>query len=226
MILSELNFLFQKVDVIYNDVSYWNTIREGLHDYDQASRKLALNVLKGNLKAFQDNNRFSAFTKAEFENLWSTFFDIIDTLESFASHYTKAIWHRTDLYYECMKKLDDVYSQPIVKLDPCEDARMWLLVIYHRVASHQNLSIRKYVQKITLDRKFVTPHMKEFFFNEFVAWLNQCLLFKDVNNFHQFSKNADRVIKFYDNFFRNESRDLCGDLRQFYMGFSRNKSQS
>jgi hypothetical protein len=29
---------------------YWQTIREGLYDLDQACRKLSLNILKSNLK--------------------------------------------------------------------------------------------------------------------------------------------------------------------------------
>jgi hypothetical protein len=60
---------------------------------------------------------------------------------------------------------------------------MWLLVIYHRVAAHNNIKVRRFVQKATLKRDYITPFMKEFFFNEFIAWLNQCLIFKDVNNF-------------------------------------------
>jgi hypothetical protein len=61
--------------------------------------------------------------------------------------------------------------------------------------------------------------MREFIFNELVSWLNQCLLFRDVNNFVQFSKNAPRVLNFYDRFFKNESKSLKEDLRSFYMGF-------
>lgn len=45
-------------------------------------------------------------TKSEFELLWSTFFDIYDTLESFGSHLTKAVWHRTELFYKFMSNFD------------------------------------------------------------------------------------------------------------------------
>ena len=75
--------------------------------------------------------------------------------------------------------------------------RMWLLVIYSRIGTHENLKIRKFVQKTTLSRKFITPAMSHFFFNDFIAWLNSCLLFKDVTNYAQFSKHAELVLDFY-----------------------------
>lgn len=142
LILNELNFLFQKVSQIYTDPVYWTTMREGLADTDQATRKLALNALKSNLKTYGAPVNF---TKSEFELFWTTFFDIYDTLESFGAHYTKNIWHRTDLFYEHIRRLDAQYQTGT--LNPLEDARMWLLVIYHRVSLHTNLSIRKYVQR-------------------------------------------------------------------------------
>lgn len=68
--------------------------------------------------------------------------------------------------------------------------------------------------------------MTEFFFNEFIAWLNQCLIFKDVNNYTQFSKNAHTVIDFYTRYFTEESKDLAKDLRHFFCGFRRNQAHS
>ena len=53
-ILQELNFLFCKIPQISEHQKYWQLIREGLQDTDQASRKIALAVLKENLKHFSD----------------------------------------------------------------------------------------------------------------------------------------------------------------------------
>lgn len=217
-ILNELNALFLKVPSIVADDKYWQVVREGLADTDQACRKLALNVLKGNLQAWGDGGK-------AFELLWQTFFDIYDTLESFGSHLTKSVWPRTELFYEFMQKHSAAYAagQP---MPPLQDMRMWLLVLYHRVASHNNIKIRKYIQKATLKRKYVTPHMREFFFNEFISWLNQCLIFKDVNMFTQFSKNAGSVLAFYQRYFAEESLDVAADLKSFFYGYTRNKSHS
>ena len=106
-----------------------------------------------------------------------------------------------------MRKFDSLYESK-QKIHPLEDMRMWLLVIYHRVGGHNNIKIRRFVQKRSLAREYITKHMIEFFFNEFIAWLNQCLIFKDVNNFTQFSKNAQMVLDFYARYFENESKDL------------------
>ena len=84
-------------------------------------------------------------TKSEFELLWSTFFDIYDTVESFGSHLTKAVWHRTELFYKFMSNFDQTYSNSSIQINPLEDMRMWLLVIYHRVASHNNIKVRRFV---------------------------------------------------------------------------------
>ena len=92
------------------------------------------------------------FTDAkEFESLWTTFFDTMDTLESFGVHLTKGIWPRVDHYYNFLKKYSHLYDQGTV-MDPLEDFRSWLLVIYARVGSHSNLNIKKHVLKLTLKR--------------------------------------------------------------------------
>ena len=89
-ILHELNSLFQLVPHIIEDVSYWKTIRDGLYDSDNYCRKVSVSVLKSNLKVLGDENLYSdKISKQEFELLWTTFFDIYDTLESFGSHLTK-----------------------------------------------------------------------------------------------------------------------------------------
>jgi hypothetical protein len=178
------------------------------------------------LKHFEEHGKLSLDNRASFETLWTTFFDIFDTLESFGSHLTKAVWHRTELFYDFIKQFSAIYSDTSVRLNPLEDMRMWLLVIYHRVASHNNIKVRRFVQKVTLKREYITVHMTEFFFNEFVLWLNQCLIFKDANNYTQFSKNAQIVIDFYGRYFTKESKNLAKDLRHFFLGFRRNQAHS
>ena len=49
-ILKSLNFLFVKIDDIYASASYWALIRSGLSNLEQMSRKIAIEVLKTNLK--------------------------------------------------------------------------------------------------------------------------------------------------------------------------------
>jgi hypothetical protein len=149
-VLKQLNpLLFQR-----QDQKYWQLIKEGLQDIDQVCRKQALHVLKENLKLLADEKAKGTIklhcSEKDYEQLWTTFFDVYDTLESFGSHLTKAIWHRVDAFYDHLRTSDtnDLYVQ--------EDFKAWLLVIYNRVASHCNLKIRKFVQKVTLKRPFIT----------------------------------------------------------------------
>ena len=51
--------------------------------------------------------------EAEFEQLWTTFFDVMDTLESFGSHLLKAVWHRVDTFYDFILKHKDAYSSAV-----------------------------------------------------------------------------------------------------------------
>ena len=109
--------------------------------------------------------------KSEFEAMWTTFFDVFDTLESFGSHLTKAIWHRVELFYEYITKNDELYTRHDSKeefsIPHLADFRSWLLVIYDRVASHSNLKIRRFIQKKTLTRTYITVHMAGYFMGEF-----------------------------------------------------------
>jgi hypothetical protein len=68
------------------------------------------------------------------------------------------------------------------------DFKQWLMVLYKRVQSHMNLKLRRYVQKSTLKRKYMTTHMKEYVFDEFLRSLNKGLIFKDANIYTQFSQ--------------------------------------
>jgi len=117
--------------------TYWQLIREGLYDADQACRKFALTVLKSNLNLHQYKD------SKKFEILWTTFFDIYDTLENFACHLIKAVWHRTEIFYEFIKQNDSIYVTG--GIHPLEDMRMWLLVLYQRVGTHNNLKLRKFI---------------------------------------------------------------------------------
>jgi hypothetical protein len=65
-------------------------IREGLYDLDSYCRKVSMAVLKQNLKCLGGEAiKEKVVDKEEFETLWTTFFDLYDTLESFGSHLTK-----------------------------------------------------------------------------------------------------------------------------------------
>ena len=81
----------------------------------------------------------------DFETLWTTFFDVYDTLESFGSHLTKAVWHRVELFYDYIRRNDAKYASNEKAFHPLEDMKMWLLVLYHRVSSHANLKIRRFI---------------------------------------------------------------------------------
>jgi hypothetical protein len=92
--LNELNSIFNQIDEIVLSPYFWGMIREGLHDIDQYCRKVSMAVLKANLKHLMSAPTFfssgaSPVPKPEFEQLWTTFFDLYDTLESFGSHLTK-----------------------------------------------------------------------------------------------------------------------------------------
>lgn len=156
-------------------------------------------------------------TSEEFEQLWTTFFDILDTFESFGSHLIKAVWHRSELLYDFILKNKDVYDSDTY-VNPLEDFRQWLLVIYERCNSHPNLKIRRYVLKETLKRPFVTTNMREYIFGQYLSLLNTGLLFKDITFYNVFSKNAELVYNFYCRYFEQESQDLAGDFHTFVQG--------
>lgn len=91
-------------------------------------------------------------SEKEFEQLWTTFFDVYDTLESFGCHLTKAVWHRIDIFYDFIKdkgeKMANVdFNGNVIpsQLLVLEDFKTWLIVIYSRVSSHSNLKIRRFV---------------------------------------------------------------------------------
>lgn len=152
----------------------------------------------------------------EFESLWTTFFDVYDTLESFGSHLTKAIWHRVDAFYNFIKTHGAQAAHAL------QDFKAWMLVLYNRVASHSNLKIRKHIQKFTLKRPFITEHMSDYFFNDFLAFLNQGYLFKDKRTqYTQFSKQGDLIFSFYHAYLTSESPNPAVDLRSLLTGMSR-----
>lgn len=61
------------------------------------------------------------------------------------------------------------------------------MVLYKRVQSHMNLKLKRYVQKSTLKRGYMTMHMGDYVFEWLVLALNKGLLFKDSNIYTQFS---------------------------------------
>ena len=158
--------------------------------------------------------------EAEFEALWATFFDLSDTLESFGSHLVKSIWHRVDALYDFIRKYKHIYDDPQQKINPLEDFRMWLLVIYDRVNSQSNLKIRRHVTKESLKRPFVTTNMKSFIFAQYLTMLNTGLLFKDINFYCAFSKNAELVYTFYCRYFEQESENLAAHLHALLEGLT------
>ena len=135
----------------------------------------------------------------------------MDTLESFGSHLLKAISHRVSVFYDFIRKNDEVYEQKR-PINPLEDFQMWLLVIYDRVISHENMKIRRHICKETLKREFLTTHMSEFIFKQYFSLLNMGLVFRDVNFYCAFSKNAEAVYQFYCRYLQNESKDVGKDM--------------
>jgi hypothetical protein len=87
-----------------------------------------------------------------------------------------------------------------------------------------NLKLRRYVQKSTLKRTYMTVHMGDYVFDEFVRGLNKGLLFKDSNIYTQFSAKNRLVNEFYERYFTKECLDLPGDLRQLFNGFVKHVS--
>ena len=74
------------------------------------------------------------------EEMWTIFFDIYDTLESFGSHLVKAVWPRTEIFFAHINSFKDGEA-----VHPLLDFRKWLSVLYERVGSHVNLKARRYV---------------------------------------------------------------------------------
>ena len=99
---------------------------------------------------------------------------------------------------------------------------MWLLVIYDRVISHQNMKIRRHVCKETLKRPFVTTHMSHYIFGQYFSLLNMGLIFRDVNFYCAFSKNADNVYQFFCRYLQNESKNVGKDITLMLEGLFAN----
>lgn len=78
-------------------------IKDGLVDSDNYCRKISMTVLKHNLQAMGTEELYKGFiSKAEFEGLWTTFFDLYDTLESFGSHLTKVSIDNLSIALGCL----------------------------------------------------------------------------------------------------------------------------
>lgn len=156
----------------------------------------------------------------EFENLWATFFDIYDTLDSFSSHLTKAIWERTELFYAFLSKhhLNWHSNGALVSQYPLIDFQGWLHVLNSRALNHENQNVRKYIQKEILQRKYVTSTMADFIFGQLLGKLNGGLILRDSNAYTQFSKNNELVMGFYGDFLMNESLNLEQDMRKLFYG--------
>jgi hypothetical protein len=74
-------------------------------------------------------------------------------------------------------------------LHPLLDFKEWLITLYRRVNTHSNLKLRRYTQKSTLKRHYMTTHLDELMFDELLKSYNKGLIFKDSNAYTQFSKN-------------------------------------
>lgn len=98
------------------------------------------------------------------------------------------------------------------------------MVLYKRVQSHMNLKLRRYVQKSTIKRPYMTVHMGEYVFDEFLRSLNKGLMFKDANIYTQFSVKAELVKVFYDRYFTKECVDLVGDISRLFRAFCKHVS--
>lgn len=61
--------------------------------------------------------------KKQFDTIWSTYFDVYDTLDSFSSHLTKAMWERTEVFYTHLKQTTTEPVHPLV------DFKAWLQVL-------------------------------------------------------------------------------------------------
>ena len=190
-ILKKLNVRLLSIPEIYGSPDYWGLIKRGMANIDQAPRKIALNILKENLSAVSNTRQL--IDAAEFELMWTTFFDVMDTLDSFGSHLLKAVWHRVDIFYDYILKYKQAYNDGTT-IHPLEDFREWLLVIYNRVNSHSNMKIRRHIVKETLKRPFMTTCMKSFLFGTLMKMLNLGLLFKDITFYCAWSKHSESVV--------------------------------
>ena len=110
------------------------------------------------------------------------------------------------------------YHENLV-LHPLLDFKDWVIVIYRRVQTHQNLKLRRFVIKTTLKREYMTLNMHELMFEHMLILLNKGLIFKDSNVYTQFSKNIEMVMDYYQRYFTQESKDVAGDLKRFFEGF-------
>ena len=106
--LMKLNDRMRQIPQIYESQQYWGLIQAGIAHLDQVPRKISLSILKENLSTKSYSRTYS--TDEEFEQLWTVFFDLMDTLEGFGGHLLKAVWHRIDIFYDFIKKNDEVYA--------------------------------------------------------------------------------------------------------------------
>jgi hypothetical protein len=87
-----------------------------------------------------------------------------------------------------------------------------------------NLKLKRYVQKSTLKRTYVTHHMSEYVFEWLVIALNKGLIFKDSNIYTQFSQKNEMVNAFYMRYFMKECKNVMGDMHRFFTSFVKHVS--
>lgn len=89
-IMQDLSGVFCEIDTIAYDPIFWTCLREGLVEADNFSRKVSQQMLQSvmSLRA-QDVKHQNPEKKKEFDGLWTTFFDVYETLESFGCHLVR-----------------------------------------------------------------------------------------------------------------------------------------
>lgn len=146
--MSEVNPIFTRNLRIVKDLRYWRYIQLGLHDLDQYCRKQALALLQYSIHSIQNNKLLEAEISAayagfnldqkKFEQLWTTFFDVYDTLESFSTHLTKSVWERIELLYSFLKANVDKWQEGTFAYHPLINFKEWLAILNTRGLTHEN----------------------------------------------------------------------------------------
>ena len=178
--------------------AYWEMLEAGLYHTDPLSRKMAVRLIQQNLASSKSIADQHGMTEKEFESAWATFFELYDTLDSYSSHLTRAVWDRLESLYAMMAKQKS-------GAHPLANFATWQSALCKRALTHENTNVRKYVLKELLARKYVTRHSAPFIFGALIEALDDGIILRDSNNYTMFSTNCKLVIDFYERYFANEA---------------------
>lgn len=206
-----------------NDDMFWKIIQHGLIHPNPLSRKRSQYVLKRAVDICTSStaNGYSKYMlwqmnkKKEIEKLWYDFFLLIETLEEKQAHVIKPVLEKLDRLILASSKNGFHVS--------------WVLIIFHRIFSHDNKNIRQWGLMKFLNLKFP----EEVLMNGFLSFVT-CHLISVLSDYLYYARDpglppktssavGDQLIVFFRNIISslsisNQRQFLCSLLETIFDG--------